>query len=99
LLISCSIPICGDFNSEKQLREFTATYSVDNRIDVVKWFLGLFKKDEDAVAAAPAAAAPSYEKSLVRSYITSYDHLLLCTCPTPPKSEYILSPFPSFFSN
>lgn len=41
--------------SEKQLREYTATYSVDERIDVVKWVLGLFKKggdDEEATAAS-----------------------------------------------
>lgn len=33
--------------SEKQLREFTATYSVDERIDVVQFFLNLFKKKEE----------------------------------------------------
>lgn len=34
--------------SEKQLREYTATYSVDERIDVVQWALSLFKKKDDS---------------------------------------------------
>jgi hypothetical protein len=46
--------------TEKQLREYTATYSVDERFDVVKFFLGLFNKNnndnqESAPVKTPAA--------------------------------------------
>ena len=51
--------------SEKQLREYTATYSVDERINVVQWFLGLFKKKDDGEEAGAASGVTGKLKSTV----------------------------------
>ncbi len=42
--------------SEKQLREYTAQYSVDERFDIVQWIFGIFKKSDDSESTVSTAA-------------------------------------------
>jgi len=56
--------------SEKQLREFTATYSEDIRVNPFEFITGLFSSKEKKAEKAAAAAAPSKVTSALKSTIS-----------------------------
>ena len=45
--------------TEKQLREFTATYSVDERFNFITWFTGLLGKKDDQSTTTTDFAQPA----------------------------------------
>lgn len=53
--------------TEKQLREFTATYSLDERFNPLSFLTNLFAKKTEAVVEKPAASSASSASSSVKS--------------------------------
>ena len=56
--------------SEKQLREYTAQYSVDERINPIQAFLGLFKKDESSSESESTLKAKSGLESKLKKSVS-----------------------------